>query len=139
MRRSIGNLLESAGHTIAMYSSAEEFVNAGPPAETDCLVLDIRMPGMDGLELQHLMKDVRPRLPVIFVTAHADERTRSRAMTQGAYHFFRKPFDGTELLETVEECVKRGIQMSPNNPIKVLTVDDHHIIREGIANVIDNQ
>jgi len=108
MRRSIGNLLESAGHTAATFSSADEFVQAGPPAEAQCLVLDVRMPGMDGLELQHLLKAIRPALRVIFVTAHYNETVRRRAMEQGAADFLRKPFDGTELLRSVDECLKAG-------------------------------
>src|SRR5262245_46226803 len=110
MRLSIGNLLESAGHTAAVFSSAEEFVRAGPPAQTDCLVVDVRMPGMDGLQLQLLLKTIRPRLPVIFVTAHYDEGTRHRAMNEGAVNFLRKPFDGAELLRTVDECVRSDSQ-----------------------------
>ena len=106
MRHSIGNLLESAGHTAAIFSSADEFVQAGPPADAQCLVLDVRMPGMDGLELQHLLKTIRPRLHVIFVTAHYDEVIRRRAMDHGAVQFLRKPFDGGELLRIVDECMK---------------------------------
>ena len=106
MRRSLGNLLQSAGHSAAMFSSAEEFLQAGPPAETKCLLLDVRMPGMDGLQLQHLLKTVCPPLRVIFVTAHYDEGIRQRAMKQGAAHFLRKPFDASELLRTVDECMK---------------------------------
>jgi FixJ family two-component response regulator len=106
MRHSIGNLLETAGHQAAMFSSAEEFIQAGPPAETKCLVLDVRMPGMDGLQLQYVLKGVCPQLPVIFVSAHYDERVRRHAMEQGAAHFLRKPFDGAELLRSVDECVK---------------------------------
>jgi DNA-binding NarL/FixJ family response regulator len=153
MRHSIGNLLESAGHRAAMFSSADEFVHAGPPAEAKCLVLDVRMPGIDGLQLQHLLKAIRPGIHVIFVTAHYDEAVRRRAMEQGAAHFLRKPFDGAELLRTVDECMEsdseygnRSIRnfletarMKPDNIIRIMTVDDHHLIREGIATVIDNQ
>ncbi len=106
MRHSIGNLLESAGYSAAMFMSAEEFLQAGPPAETKCLVLDVWMQGMDGLQLQHLLKTVCPLLRVIFVTAHYDEGIRQRAVKQGAAHFLRKPFDASELLRTVDECMK---------------------------------
>ena len=105
IRHSIGNLLESAGHTATLFSSADEFLQAGPP-EAECLVLDIRMPGMDGLQLQRLLKSSRPGLRVIFVTAHYDEVVRRRAMEQRAAYFLRKPFDGTELLRIVDECMK---------------------------------
>ena len=106
MRRSLGNLLESAGHQARLFSSADEFVQAGPPAGANCLVLDVWMPGMDGLQLQQLIKTIHPGLRVIFVTAHYDEGVRQRAMEQGAVHFLRKPFDGAELLRTVDECMK---------------------------------
>lgn len=89
-----------------MFSSADEFVHAGPPPDAECLVLDVRMPGMDGLQLQELMKTVCPNLRVIFVTAHCDESVRRRAMEQGATEFFRKPFDASALLKTVNECIK---------------------------------
>jgi signal transduction histidine kinase len=105
MRDSIGNLLKSAGHASALFSSADEFVQAGPPPGTKCLVLDVKMPGMDGLQLQRLMKAKRPSLPVIFVSAHYDEGVRLPALKEGAVNFFPKPFDSAELLRTVDECM----------------------------------
>ena len=108
MRDSIGSLLKSAGHASALFSSADEFVKAGPPLETKCLLLDVKMRGMDGLQLQRLMKTSRPSLPVIFVSAHYDEGVRIPALNEGAVKFFPKPFDSAELLRTVGEC------MTPN-------------------------
>ena len=105
IRYSVENLLESAGHTALTFSSADEFVQAGPPADADWLVLDVRMPGMDGLDLQQLLQETRPQLRVVFITAHYSEAVRHRAMKQGAAQVLRKPFDGTELLRILEGCV----------------------------------
>jgi CheY-like chemotaxis protein len=105
MRDSIASLLKSAGHASALFSSADEFVRAGLPVETKCLLLDVKMPGMDGLQLQRLMKAKRPSVRIIFVSANHEEGVRVSALNEGAVNFFPKPFDSAELLRAVDECV----------------------------------
>lgn len=105
MRQSIGGLLESAGHAVATFPSAEAFIQAGIAAAANCVVLDVHMPGMDGFQLQQLLRTDLPHLPIIFVTAHSSEGMRRRALSQGAAHFFGKPFDPSELVQAIDNYV----------------------------------
>ena len=102
VRESIASLVESAGYTPLVYSSAEEFLQSGTLASTGCMITDVRMPGMDGLELQRRVRRERPELAVILISAHVDEATRQRALDQGAAGFLNKPFDAVELLGKIE-------------------------------------
>ena len=108
VRESFESLVESAGHAALVFSSAEEFLRSGALAQTICLVTDLRMPGMDGIELQRRVRLNRPELPVIFISAHGDDETRRRALNEGALAFLYKPFDAAELLG--------AIQTALNNP-----------------------
>ena len=106
LRESLKSLVESAGYTALMFSSAEEFLQSGALAGTICLVTDVRMPGMDGIELQRRIRLERPELPVVFISAHQDDEARQRALDEGAIRFLYKPFDGAELLRTIEAALK---------------------------------
>ena len=101
IRESIESLLDSAGYNASLFRSAEEFLQSAEVAETTCLITDVRMPGMDGLELQRRVRQKRPRLPIIFISAHCDDEIRQRALDQGAIGFLYKPFDGADLLSTI--------------------------------------
>jgi FixJ family two-component response regulator len=102
VRESIESLVASAGHTPLVFASAEEFLQSGAPESAVCLITDVRMPGIDGLELQRRVRLKYPRLPVIFITAHYDNETRQRALSQGAAGFLHKPFDAADLLGAIE-------------------------------------
>ena len=102
VRESIESLVASAGHTVLVFASAEEFLQSAAPESAICLITDVRMPGIDGLELQRRIKLQYPRLPVIFMTAHYDNEIRQRALSQGAAGFLYKPFDAADLLCAVE-------------------------------------
>jgi FixJ family two-component response regulator len=102
VRESIESLVASAGHTPLVFASAEEFLKSGAPELAICLITDVRMPGIDGLELQRRVRLQYPRLPVIFITAHYDDEIRQRAFRQGAAGFLHKPFDAAELLGAIE-------------------------------------
>jgi FixJ family two-component response regulator len=106
VRESIASLVESAGYTPMVYSSAEDFLQSGTLAATGCMITDVRMPGIDGLELQRLVRRKRPELAVILISAHVDEATRQRALDQGAAGFLYKPFDAAELLITIEVALR---------------------------------
>jgi FixJ family two-component response regulator len=106
LRESLKSLVESAGYAASVYSSAEEFLQSGTLAGASCLVTDVRMPGMDGVELQRRIRLERPELPVIFISAHQDDEARKRALDDGATKFLYKPFDGAELLRTIEAALK---------------------------------
>lgn len=106
LRESLKSLVESAGYAASVYSSAEEFLQSGALAGAACLVTDVRMPGMDGIELQRRIRLERPELPVIFISAHQDDEARKQALDEGAMKFLYKPFDGAELLRTIEAALK---------------------------------
>ncbi|MGA2596919.1 MAG: response regulator [Bryobacteraceae bacterium] len=106
LRESLKSLVESAGYAAAVYSSAEEFLQSGALAEATCLITDVRMPGLNGIELQRRIRVERPALPVIFISAHHDDETRKRALDEGAMRFLYKPFDGAELLRLIEAALK---------------------------------
>jgi len=102
VRESIESLVASAGHTPVVFASAEEFLQSGAPESAICLITDVRMPGIDGLELQRRVRLQYPKLPVILITAHCDDEIRQRALSQGAAGFLYKPFDAADLLGAIE-------------------------------------
>jgi FixJ family two-component response regulator len=106
VRESIESLVESAGYAVSVFASAEEFLKSGALVGAICLVTDVRMPGMDGVELQRRVKLDRPQLPVIFISAHHDDETRQRALDGGAVAFLYKPFDAAELLGAIQAAVR---------------------------------
>jgi FixJ family two-component response regulator len=101
IRESLESLIESAGFKARLFPLAEDFLNGELLEEIDCLITDVRMPKMDGLELQRLVRLKRPELPVIFITAHHEDRVEQCAFAQGAAFFVRKPFDAGELLRAI--------------------------------------
>jgi FixJ family two-component response regulator len=105
VRESIESLVESAGYEPLVFSSAEEFLRSGILAGATCLITDVRMPGMDGLELQRRIRLERPELPVIFISAHFDDEIRQRALRGGAIEFMHKPFDAGHLLEKIQAAL----------------------------------
>jgi FixJ family two-component response regulator len=108
IRESLESLIESAGLKARVFSLAEDFLHGELLAETSCLITDVRMPKMDGLELQRRVRLERPELPVIFITAHHEERIEQRAFAQGAALFVRKPFDADELLRAIKLAVSKS-------------------------------
>jgi FixJ family two-component response regulator len=104
-RLALRRLLKSAGFSVQSFACAEEFLNSGRQQETGCLIADIRMPGMSGLDLQAKLNADHCPIPIIFVTAHGDEKMRLQAMRGGAVKFLAKPFDGAILLEGVRTAL----------------------------------
>ena len=104
---SLGSLLESAGYTAAVFHSAEAFLQSDAIAKASCLITDVRMPDVDGLELQRRVKSRRPELPVICITAHDDDTVKKRALHEGAASFLHKPFSRSELLKTIREVLQK--------------------------------
>jgi FixJ family two-component response regulator len=99
------DLIESEGLSTLCFGSAEQFLDSGAQHKAACLIADIRMPGMSGLELQTKLKAERCCIPIIFITAHGDASMRTQAMREGAVKFFAKPFDNTVLLEAVHAAL----------------------------------
>jgi FixJ family two-component response regulator len=104
-RAALQRLLKSAGLSVLAFASAEDFLNSGQQRETGCLIADIRMPGMSGLDLQAKLSADHCPIPIIFITAHGDEQMRLKAMRGGAVKFLAKPFDGAILLESVRAAL----------------------------------
>ena len=102
----VQDLLESAGLSARAFGSAENFLESGLYRETACLITDIRMPRMSGLELQVRLKEDQCNVPIIFITAHGDARTRLEAMKQGAIELLSKPFDHQVLLGKVRAVLE---------------------------------
>jgi FixJ family two-component response regulator len=105
-RAAVQRLLKSAGFSVQSFASAEDFLSSGQQHETGCLITDIRMPGMSGLDLQSKLNSDHCPIPTIFMTAHGDEKMRLQAMRAGAVKFLAKPFDGETLLEAVRVALK---------------------------------
>jgi FixJ family two-component response regulator len=107
MRSALQGLLKAVGLRARAFASAEEFLESGQQHDTGCLIADIRMSGMSGLELQARLNAQQLRIPTIFITAHGDERMRVQALRAGAVEFLAKPFDNTALLEGVRAALER--------------------------------
>ena len=108
LRNSLDNLLRSVGFRVHGFASAEAFLQAQPAPETACLLLDVRLPGMNGLALQRQLVAAHGSLPIIFVTAYADDDVRARALAAGAVAFLSKPFREEELLAAIEAALKQA-------------------------------
>jgi FixJ family two-component response regulator len=105
-RVALQRLLKSAGFQVRSFASAEDFLDSGQQHETACLIADIRMPGMSGLDLQAKLNADHCPIPIIFITAHGDEQIRLQAMRGGAVKFLGKPFDCAILLESVRAALE---------------------------------
>jgi len=106
MRSALLGMLKAVGLPSRAFSSAEEFLKSGQQHQTACLIADIRMPGMSGLELQAQLNADRCRIPTIFLTAHGDAKMRMQALRAGAVEFMAKPFDDEALLESVRAALE---------------------------------
>jgi FixJ family two-component response regulator len=106
MRGALEGLLKAVGLASRAFSSAEEYLKSGDQRETACLIADIRMPGMSGLELQARLNAEHCRIPTIFITAHGDEKMRMQALRAGAVEFLAKPFDDEVLLDSVRAALE---------------------------------
>lgn len=108
VRESLASLIESAGFRVRVFPFAKDFLREDFLAGTSCLITDVRMREMDGLELQRNVRLDRPDLPVIFITAHHDDEVERCAFAQGAAFFIRKPFDAEELLRAVKVALSEA-------------------------------
>jgi FixJ family two-component response regulator len=108
MRNAVQGLLKSVGLPAKAFASAEEFLQSGQQHQTACLIADIRMPGMSGLELQAKLNAERCKIPTIFITAHGDAKMRLQALRAGAVEFLAKPFDDEVLLGNVRAALNNG-------------------------------
>jgi len=107
VQSALQDLIEADGLTAKCFGSAEEFLESGLQRRAACLITDIRMPGMSGLELQARLKADGYKTPIIFITAHGDARVRIQAMREGAVEFLMKPFDDQVLMRRVHAALDK--------------------------------
>ena len=111
VRRSVSRLVRSAGFKVETFASGEEFLNRPPTSEACCcLVLDVYMPWLTGLELQEVINRGDDNIPIVFITGHGDVPMSVRAMKGGAVDFLQKPFDSRDLLDAIERAVARDVR-----------------------------
>ena len=134
VRRTTRLLVESFGFQTAVFESAESYLSSGLLYETACLVVDIRMPGMDGLQLQSRIAAEGSRVPVVFITVCDDEESRGRAMLAGAVAFLAKPFTDVQLLEAIRSALHNESEF----PKLISIVDDDESIRRTTKLLIES-
>lgn len=107
MCQAVARLLQAAGFRPTTFGSAEAYLEAPKDGELDCLVLDIHLPGLSGLDLQQMIARAARRLPVILITAHDEPETRDQARQSGCIAYLRKPFPGQHLLQAITNALRR--------------------------------
>jgi FixJ family two-component response regulator len=105
VREGLQSLIKSVGLRVETFSSAQDFLTAKRPDAAACLVLDVRMPGLSGLDLQQKLGDANIQIPIIFITGHGDIPMSVRAMKEGAHEFLTKPVRGQDLLDAVQKAI----------------------------------
>ena len=108
IRRAMQRLLRSSGYAVETFSSAEEFLECHAVDHTDCLLVDVRLAGASGLQLQQSLIDADRQISIVFITSHQDEQSRQTALQAGAIDFLCKPFDTDKLLESIQRALKRS-------------------------------
>jgi FixJ family two-component response regulator len=118
IRKATRALLRSVGYQVETFASAELFLESKARRETDCLVLDVRMPGIDGLELQRQLNVAQSHIPIIFITAHNDKAYRTTAMDAGAVNFFHKPFEANAFVAAIQVALRSKPRSDFSKPEK---------------------
>src|SRR5262245_20488175 len=106
VRESLRGLMRSVGFAVNVFASAEEFLDSDHLRNTDCLILDVRLPGMNGLELQRQLATSHSEIPIIFITSYEDDEVRARALNAGAVDYLLKPFDDEELVDAIDAALQ---------------------------------
>jgi two-component system response regulator FixJ len=146
IRRSVGFMLKTSGYHVRTYESGVELLKSGPNFESGCILLDIRMPSMDGLEVQTALKDRGVTLPVIIMTGHGDVSLAVHAMKAGAVDFIEKPFEKAVLLAAIEHGVERLKRSAANQNradeaavrLQALTPREREVL-DGLAKGLPNK
>jgi FixJ family two-component response regulator len=107
VRKALGRLVRAAGYEVELFCGASEFLARDAPHRPACLLLDVRMPGMTGLELQQTIGGTQRDLPIVFITGHGDETIRERTLAAGAVEVLYKPVDDRVLLAAIEQALSR--------------------------------
>ena len=109
--KALSRLIRSAGFDVITYGSAQAFLDDKPASEPDLLVLDVRMPGMNGLDLQNHLAASGRTIPIVFITAHENDVAKATAMAAGAVAFFQKPLDEKDLLGVIHKALNLNIKI----------------------------
>jgi FixJ family two-component response regulator len=147
IRRGLRRLFKSAGYAAEMFASAEDYLARETFAGPICLVLDVRMPGVNGLDLQQALESRGAREQIVFITGHADVPTCTQAMKKGAVDFLMKPFDDVELIEAVERALarakeflnRRAERRAAREMIEKLTPREFEVLRFVIVGLLNKQ
>lgn len=135
IRRTTTFLIESFGFRAAAFESAEDFLKSFRLHDTSCLIVDVQMPGMNGLQLQSEMAAAGYSIPIIFITAYDNKDSRRQAMQAGAVAFLGKPFNDEELLQTIRSALRREFELTKD---LISVVDDDESIRRTITLLIES-
>jgi len=108
VREALKSLIDSVGFRAELFRSGKEFLNSAHVSETACLIADVRMPGMSGLELQDRLNAAHFSVPIVFISAHEDEDARARGLRGGAVAFLQKPFSEDSLLGAITDCLEKS-------------------------------
>jgi FixJ family two-component response regulator len=146
-RRSIERLIRLAGFKVQVFGSAREFLAAELPEGPSCLVLDVRMPGLSGLDLQRELAKTPIAIPIIFITGHGDIPMSVQAMKAGAVEFLTKPFRERELLDAIEQALKRDRAAREEQQMvaelrerfESLTPREHDVMAHVVAGMLNKQ
>lgn len=147
VRKSLGRLLKAAGYRVEVFDSARAFLERGSKDEVGCLVLDMQMPEVNGLELQQALVDTDRPVSIVFITGHGDIPTSVRAMKAGAIDFLSKPFDEKDLLEAIDRALEkteresgdRAAAREARNRISTLTPREHEVLLHVLTGAMNKQ
>jgi FixJ family two-component response regulator len=147
VRESIQSLIRSVGLYVESFASAQDFLRRKPPEVPGCLVLDIRLPGFSGLELQRKLTDASIRIPIVFMTGHGDIPMTVKAMKAGAVEFLTKPFRDQDLLEAVQQALEsdrsarreRGLVDDLRERYNALTRREREVMRLVVTGMLNKQ
>jgi FixJ family two-component response regulator len=147
MRASIEGLLKSAGLRSQSFGAAEEFLRSNRPEVPSCLVLDVSLPGINGLDFQHKLAGAGVQIPIIFITGHGDIPMTVKAMKSGAVEFLTKPFDDQDLLDAIQQALDRdrvrrqqqsGLAELRKN-YETLTAREREVMRLVVSGMLNKQ
>jgi FixJ family two-component response regulator len=147
VRRGLSRLLRAAGYRVETFASAREFLDRDTGMDVGCLVLDVQMPDLNGMELQEALTEAGRRLPIVFITGHGDIPTSVRAMKAGALDFLSKPFHEKDLLEAIDRGLESAQQLSAEKEVTdevrtrlaALTPREHEVMLHVITGAPNKQ
>ncbi len=147
VRKSLSRLLRSIGQTVETFSSAEEFLARDRFNGIGCILLDVQMPGLSGMDLQAALSKAETSMPIVFITGHGDIPMSVEAMRKGAVHFLTKPFDDNELLRAIGEAIEKDRKAKAEQTelqdlrehIRLLTPREYEILRYVITGMLNKQ